>query len=206
MGRLGIVLLLVLISGFGAPAAQAGGVEVTPAAATEVNVTTDSAPGWVPSPAQRQNVLQVAGRYLEAVAAGRYADAYNLQSGTSRRGETLESFSRRSQELAAQAGALAFWRLTKVTWTKDPGRAPAPGIYVAVDLVARFANIDRFCGYLVLYQPPAGGAFGIIRQESNYVDNATAQRIEAERSKAELDRAWSQLAANCPNYVAPQGE
>jgi hypothetical protein len=202
MGRLGVVLLLVLISGWVPPAALAGGIELAPAVASEVNVTTDSTPGWVPSAAQRQQALEVTQRFLDAVSAGRYEEAYNLQAGSSRRGETLESFSGQEREFAALAGPPSFWRLTRVTWTKDPGRA-APGTYVAVDLVARFANIDRFCGYLVLYQPPAGGSFGVIRVERSFIDNPTARRIEAARSPAELDRLWTQLTENCPNYVAP---
>ena len=39
-----------------------------------------------------------------------------------------------------------------------------------------------------------------MRQESNFIDNAMAEKIEKQKSRAELDRMWAQLAVNCPNY------
>ena len=89
------------------------------------------------------------------------------------------------------------------TWTKDPPTAPAPGIYVAVDLSGQYANIDRQCGYIVLYQAPAGGSFQVLRTENNYLDNATAQQIELSQSHQALVDAWAKLSANCPNFSTP---
>jgi hypothetical protein len=93
-------------------------------------------------------------------------------------------------------------RITTVTWTKNPAHAPVPGVYAALDLVSRFANIDRHCGYLVLYQAPSGGAFQIMRDENNYMDNAAA----AGKAPAEVDRVWAALSARCPGYRPPLTE
>ena len=71
--------------------------------------------------------------------------------------------------------------------------------------MSRFANVDRHCGYLVLYQPPSGGGFQVMREESNYMDNATAAGLAAQ-SPVAAEQAWVKLSANCPNYrPAPAG-
>jgi hypothetical protein len=90
----------------------------------------------------------------------------------------------------------------KVTWTKDPAQAPLPGIYAAIDLAGQFANVDRDCGFMVLYQPPAGGDFTIMRRENNYLANVTARNIEEKQSKAAVTKIWAELARHCPNYVS----
>ena len=46
----------------------------------------------------------------------------------------------------------------------------------------------------------SGGEFEVMRQESNFMDNATAAKIERDKTRAVLDHTWAALAANCPNY------
>jgi hypothetical protein len=58
----------------------------------------------------------------------------------------------------------------------------------AVDIATRFSTVDRYCGYVILYQKPSGGDFEVMREEINYIDNATAAKIEQEQSRAALDR------------------
>ncbi len=113
-----------------------------------------------------------------------------------------------SQMLTAfnvKAGPVVERRITMLTWTKDPPGGPAPGVYAAFDLVSRFAKVDRHCGYLVLYQPPAGGPFRVARQQDVYMDNATASAITAD-GKQSVDDAWAQLSSACPNYRPPLTE
>jgi hypothetical protein len=90
--------------------------------------------------------------------------------------------------------------ILKVTWTKDPAAAPFRGVYAAIDIASQFVRIDRHCGFVVLYQKPSGGDFEILRQERNFIDNATAAKIEQEQSRGALDHIWAALAVNCPNY------
>ena len=98
--------------------------------------------------------------------------------------------------------------ILRITWTKDPAAAPFPGVYVAVDIAAHFGNVDRHCGYVVLYQRPSGGEFEIMREESNFIDNATAEAIERQQSRAVLDRSWeigrelSQLRSDSVSPIA----
>ncbi|MBI1684743.1 DUF4019 domain-containing protein [Caulobacter hibisci] len=161
----------------------------------EVNVTADSAPGWIPSAALEQSVRTAASAYLGDLDSGRYADAYKALDAINRH-ETLAEFSARRTAFNTLAGPVEERRLMKITWTKDPARAPARGVYAAIDLVSRFANIDRHCGFIVLYQAPAGGDFTVMRSEDYLLPNVTAGQIGAVKA----DKAWAQISANCPNY------
>jgi len=179
--------------------------QVFPGVADEINVTADSSPGWTPTVDQRQRAIKAVHMFLDAVENGRYAEAYGLQAGFLKRERTLEQFIQDAQKLQALAGPLKFWRVLKVTWTKDSARAASAGIYVAFDLAGQFANVDRDCGYVVLFQPPSGGDFTVMRKENNYLTNATAHDIEEKQSKAELAKIWRQAASSyCPNYVSPE--
>jgi hypothetical protein len=189
-----------------AAAEPAGGAadtaKIESRAPREINVTPDSAPGWLPSVELEKSASDTATDYLGKMDRERYADAYALRSDFDRQ-ESFAAFSDRVRAFNARAGAVVERRLVKTTWTKDPAHAPAPGIYAAIDFVSGFQNIDRDCGYLVLYQPPTGGGFKIMREENNFLDNATARAIAQRQSNAEVEKAWAKASANCPNY--PRG-
>jgi hypothetical protein len=107
-----------------------------------------------------------------------------------------------SRSSIARSGQLKQRSILKITWTKDPAAAPAPGVYAAIEVASRYNGVDRHCGYVVLYQKSDGDNFQVMRQESNFIENAMAQKIEQEKSRAELDKLGASLAANCPNYDA----
>jgi hypothetical protein len=166
----------------------------------EINITPDSAPGWLPSPDQRAQVPRVIGDFLGALDGGQYAKAYDFLAEPQRRLETFDAFASRVTKFNAEAGPVKERRIVKITWTKDPAHAPAAGIYAAVDLVSRFANIDRHCGYVVLYQRDALAPFRVMRQEDAYMSNEQARQIEEKKSRQAVDELWAQVAKNCPNY------
>ena len=112
-----------------------------------------------------------------------------------------DKFEQQRKQFQAQAGPLRHRALLKITWTKDPADAPYPGVYAAIDEAAAFRGVDRQCGYIVIYQGPAGGDLVVMRVENNFIDNATAATIARTQSPAELDRLWATLSANCPNFV-----
>jgi hypothetical protein len=182
----------------------AAATEPTPAAKREINITTDSAPGWVPSAEQDAQVRKTLMDFLAALDAGRATDAYAYLAPGEKAVEPFAGFSTSLSDFNRVAGAVQERLILKITWTKDPANAPAPGVYAAIDIASHFASIDRHCGYVVLYQSPAGGDFHVMRQEQNYIDNATAAQIEREHSRAELDETWTKLATNCPNYPLPE--
>ncbi|HWE45190.1 MAG TPA: DUF4019 domain-containing protein [Caulobacteraceae bacterium] len=168
----------------------------------QVNVTTDSAPGWSPTEDLEATARKTAADYFADEDGGRYREAYARLTERYKKQLSFKEYARLSAELHDKAGAAIERRITVVTWTKDPAHAPAPGVYVALDLAGRFANADRYCGYLVLYQPPSGGAFGVVREETAFIDNVSARSIEQEKSQAVLDETWAKMSANCPNYQA----
>lgn len=194
----------VLMAAFGAvtPAAAVT-LELSPAVTKEINVTTASTPGWLPVAGQQQRAIQTIEVFLDAVEQGRDDEAYGMLNAITRQQQPREAFVREAERFRAVAGSSKFWRVQKVTWTKDPAQAPFSGIYAAIDLVAQFTNVDRYCGFMVVYQPPDGGEFSIMRRESTYLDNVTARSIEEKHSKSELVKAWAQASTHCPNYVAP---
>jgi hypothetical protein len=192
-----------------AAALSAVSMLVTPAAALEpslgnppriVNVTPDSAPGWWPSEELEQLARKTVNDFLAANDSGDDKKAYSYLAGAERQ---IDPFARYSEDLRRfniEAGPVKERKITTITWTKDPAQAPALGIYAAIDLVSRFANIDRHCGYIVLWQPPAGGPFQVMRREDNFLSNETAQALTQQGSTSAVDEAWAQVSAHCPNY------
>ena len=138
--------------------------------------------------------------YFSFLDSGNAERAYEMMDDAAKASIPVMAFTEQSEKFHAQAGALLDRRLLKFTWLKNPTDAPLPGIYAAVDIASRFEKIDRHCGYIVLYQRPSGGAFHVMRAESNFIDNATAKKIETTRSKFDLDKAWTELSRNCPNF------
>jgi hypothetical protein len=193
---------LVFAIGWMPPLAAADAFQISPQIALEINVTADSAPGWIPTADQRQRAIATTKSYLDALEAARYPEAYGLYTSDMKRDMTLAQFTQDEMKFKSMAGAVKFWRVLKITWTKDPAQAPYPGIYVAIDLASQYANVDRDCGYFVLYQASPGDAFAIMRRENNYMDNATALQGEQKQSKAAVAEAWAALTRYCPNYVS----
>jgi len=174
--------------------------ETTP---RQINVTADSASGWLPTDAQLAAVRKTADGFFAAEDDGRSADAYGYLADLDRQDQPFPVFADVIRRFNLQAGAVKERRVTTVTWTKNPAQAPVPGVYAALDFVARFADVDRYCGFLILYQPPSGGVFRVMREERDFIDNLTAKQIAQQHSEAYLDNAWAQASAYCPNYIAP---
>jgi hypothetical protein len=197
--KAGALLVAALLSTTNAAVSDA--VAPAPSGAPRVvNVTSDSEKGWLPSEELEKQARKRAMDYLASEDSGRAADAYAFLAEIDRKDQPFGSFSDRLQQFNARAGAVVERRITTVTWTKNPAQAPLPGVYAALDLVSRFTNIDRHCGYLVLYQVPSGGAFQVMREENNFLDNATAVSIASKSSPTEVDKAWASVSAHCPGY------
>jgi len=166
-------------------------------AAPEFNITTDSAAGWVPNADLQQQALAAMTAYFAAVESGRYRDAYAAMAPINRESVPFDDFEQRAKTFRTAAGDLIQRRVLKVTWTKDPSAAPLPGVYVAIDLSARYAKVSRQCGYIVLYQAPSGGPFQVMRTEDTHMSDADAAKLDPK----ERDRTWGRIAATyCPNY------
>ncbi|MFI4936719.1 MAG: DUF4019 domain-containing protein [Caulobacterales bacterium] len=183
-----------------APTSALAGEASPSSKASAPNLSVDSAPGWTPSPDQIQQVQTTVHDYLAAMDEGRYSDAYAYLANSEQQPQPFSEYASVLEKFNTMAGPVKDRRIVKITWTKDPAQAPRPGVYAAIDLVSRFANIDRHCGYLVLYQPPPGGDFKVARDEESYLDNDTAGAMEREHSRADVDLAWAKLTAKCPNY------
>ena len=69
---------LTLAIGWLPPLAAADPFQIYPEIAAEINVTTDSAPGWMPTVDERQRAIETFKSYLDAIEGERYAEAYDL--------------------------------------------------------------------------------------------------------------------------------
>jgi hypothetical protein len=167
----------------------------------EVNVTSDSLPGWIPSEEQETLALTAMNDYFSAMDNEKYTQAFGMMTEIMRQSLPEDEFLDYKRAFHAQAGPLKDRQIVKVTWTRDSANAPLPGVYAAVDVASHFANIDRHCGFVVLYQKPSGGSFEIMREESNFIGNSQAKDIVAKKSQAALDNIWATMATNCPNYA-----
>jgi hypothetical protein len=192
-------VLLVSLAAFTVP--SAGQMPDKTTAPREINITSDSAQGWLPSEELERSVTEAMDRYFTAVDSGSYRKAYDMMSDVNKAELPYEQFKQQSAQFQAQAGPLQRREVLKITWTKDPANAPYPGVYAAIDETATYRNVDRQCGYIVLYQRPTGGALEVMRIENNFIDNASATKIARTKSAAELDRIWAALSANCPNFA-----
>lgn len=167
----------------------------------ETNVTSDSASGWLPSAEQEAEVPHVVHDFLAALDGAAYSKAYDLMAQSEKDLEPFDTMVKRETEFRSRAGQVKERRIIKTSWTKDPAKAPAPGVYVAVDLASRFERIDRHCGYIVLYQADASAPFQVVRQESAFITNEQASDIEKKQSRQAVDELWAGMASYCPNYA-----
>lgn len=166
----------------------------------EVNVTTDSAPGWLPSEAEERAARGALDRYFAAIEAGDDRGAYAMMTPGQQATIPFAEFAAFNAGFRTRAGALRARRVLRLTWTKDPADAPRPGIYAAFDLSAAWSNVDRECGYAIFYQEAEGAPFRLGRIESNLIANGEAGEIERTQGRAALDQAWAALTQRCPNY------
>jgi len=157
-------------------------------------------PGWLPSEELERQARQTATDYLADLDGGKVEEAYTFLVDIDKKDQPYPAFSERVRQFNTRAGKVIERRIVTLTWTKNPAHAPLPGVYAALDLVSRFANVDRHCGYLVLYQAPTGGAFRVMREEDNFLDNASAADIERKSSAAAVDKTWAAISAHCPGY------
>jgi hypothetical protein len=141
--------------------------------------------------------------YLSALDEERYKAAYGMLTQRTRTILPFDKFSNLQHDFYRKSGRLIQRSMLKLTWTKYPENSPTSGVYAAVDFAGRFENIDRQCGYIVLYQGAASRPFEVMRFENNFIDNDMAAEIERQKSRGELDQMWAKLAANCPNYSLP---
>lgn len=174
--------------------------QTPPAPMREVNVTTDSAPGWLPSEAEEQAARAALGRYFAAIEAGDDRGAYAMMTPGFQALAPYAGFAAENARFRNLAGPLRDRRMLRLTWTKDPAEAPRPGIYAAFDVAARYARVDRQCGYVILFHEAEGAPFQIVRVESNFLSNDSAQDIERTQGRGALDQAWAAASGNCPNY------
>ena len=199
--RKAIVAAMLALTSVGAMAGNQIAQHQTPRV---INVTTDSAPGWLPSEALEAEADKMLKSYFRTFDMGNDRGLWELTDEGFKTITTFAAFQAGNIKTRANLGRLKKLDVLKVTWTKDPAEAPRPGIYVAIDFAGQFTRAKRQCGYVVLFKATENDPFHLGRIENTYLTDAVAKQIAKGKSPAEVDRVWSLAAANCPNYQLPQ--
>ncbi|MBY0567069.1 MAG: DUF4019 domain-containing protein [Hyphomonadaceae bacterium] len=113
--------------------------------------------------------------------------------------QTEEDFVADAGRLRRQTGAVIERRVMRTTIYDNTPGAPAPGVYIAFDIVARFENVDRFCGYIIMHQASEGQPFRVSRIDQTMMENSAAAAWDGQGQTT--DQAWQQLATQfCPGW------
>ncbi len=67
---------LALAIGWMPPLATAGPFQISSEIAGEINVTSDSAHGWMPTSDEQRRAIATVENFLDAIEGGSYAEAY----------------------------------------------------------------------------------------------------------------------------------
>jgi hypothetical protein len=197
MTKRGLPLLAPLLLAAAGLSQPANSEEPASGGPRVVNVSADSEAGWTPSVELERAALADVDAFYAALERGDDAAAYRMVDDLLKSDISADRYKDDSQAFRIAAGATLARQFNQVTWTKDSPAAPEPGIYVAIDIAAKYEKIDRFCGYIVLHQSRPSAPFLVSRIESNYIANGDATGNSADPG---LRSAWQQLTANCPNY------
>lgn len=154
---------------------------------------------WAPSEQQQQQARATAETYWTAGDRNDAHAAYAVLGPGLAEMMPEQQLTANLAQFVTLAGPLTERRIARTTWYKDPPGGVGPGAYVAFDIVARYANIDRYCGYLIAYQRDEDAPFVVLRVEQNYIDNATARQITDQGGS--VDALWRGLAhTSCPGW------
>jgi hypothetical protein len=116
--RTAAILIVLVMSSVGPARAGDPSPSPTVAEARIVNVTPDSARGWLPSTDQAREATEAAVAYLAAKDAGRAEAAYAMLEDGNRALQPFAEFSRDLAIFNKRAGPVAERRIVTVTWTK----------------------------------------------------------------------------------------
>jgi len=130
------------------------------------------------SPEQQQAVEKQTLSYFAARDGRQYDSAYRMLSETQKAQISFENWRGLAEDFNNKAGQVRGRTIVKTTWYKDPPQA-RPGVYAAVDFSSQFENVNIHCGYVV-WSLQEDGSFLLIREEQNYIDKLTEQKIKPE--------------------------
>lgn len=177
--------------------AVAATVAAAQPAPRQLYITADSEHGWRPTPELEAQARRAAFDYLDALDQGQAAAAYDRLADQNKARVARADYLRDAAVFHMKSGPVVRHAITRTTWTKDAPNGPAPGVYAAIDISSRYVKVDRHCGTLIMYQPPAGGDFRVMREDFTWIDNASASRFTGR----EIETYWAQVSARCPNYA-----
>ena len=158
------------------------------AAATPVASSGNPEGNYVPSQAETERMMAATQRFFDAKDKGDFATTYALLDTGTKDAISPDKWSELSRDFYLKSGPLVSRKYVKVTWSKDPAGAPAPGIYAVIDYVSHFQSVDIECGYVAWYEH-ADGSFLLAHEQTGFIskeDEKTMTPQAIATTKAQL--------------------
>lgn len=122
--------------------------------------------------------------YFAKTDSGDFRGAYELFDSDFAATIAESSWTESGRAREERNGGLELRRITNTTWYENPSDAPKPGLYVAVDYSATWANSFE-CGYVVWYRG-ADGTFGLVRHEQNFMPRSGMSAEDMASARAQF--------------------
>ena len=145
-----------------------------------------SAKEWRASDSDNAAIVALTYRYLAAEDAGNLDEANALMEPSMM--AAVPDWRATVKYFNSVAGGVKTRTIRAINWEKDPVRASAPGVYVSVDFVGQFENVDIECGY-VSWHRQADGSYLAVHEENGFLDKKAAARLD-EKSLAATKSAF----------------
>ena len=156
-----------------------------------------AAPSWAQTADDARIAEAAAARdaYWRAIDDENYAAAYAMLTPGMQNLDTPQEAQKFNSDQRRDMGVALERRVMRVTVYDNPASAPAPGVYIAFDVVGRFERADRNCGYIIMHQAAPGAPWLVTRNDQTFMSNADAA------GPGQPDVAWAQLATSfCPGW------
>lgn len=137
-----------------------------------------------PSEQQAAMAKEAVSRFLQALDEARYGDAYSQLAPSLKSIFPFEKFEVLEVRFRERAGGTAVRSGTRITWYKNPPRAPAKGVYAAFDLKCVYPNINICKETIILHQQPTG-RFLVLRHSRNTIGKDAEKRIRERQSRGD---------------------
>ena len=127
--------------------------------------------GWAqqstPSPQnpRQAEAVDFAVAWLQMVEEGDQERSFELLAPTFQRNLTRATWKSALNESRDQLGKQTSQKLRRVVWYENPGNAPLPGVYAAVEFDSTYENSDLHFRYVMLHSQN-GEPFRVMRNES----------------------------------------
>jgi hypothetical protein len=134
---------------------------------------------WEPAEADVLKVKLLSYLYFQAKYNRDFKTAFDTFAKATAAGMDFKKWKSTQEKFYASAGTELDRSFYRMTWYQNPPDAELPGVFVAVDYSAKFANIGTQCGTLMWHRLATGG-FELIRDQDKSLDKTAQKNIKTQ--------------------------